>query len=337
MKIPIKFRLGLVLVAVAGLLFANSGVKVGSAFEVIPDPDPDEVQLAPLASPPYELAPFQFRECKFTAAFFATTSDLTEFVPDELELMTPPATGAGTTLMIAFGGKCPRTTMGPCAFTLLLAPVKLDLPGHPEDGNFLGMFPIFPYVTNINYYKYCEVIGGCPLKLGDVVRKEKVRTGIGAEVTIEFSRLDIRPINESGEFDIAGEAPKKATKLVVLTVDSLAPIDATALENFENATGLPFRDPENNLVFGFPPLVNYKAIPSVEAGLDVSQLARVPFGDQMPMDAMFGPATLSLGSSVADPIADNISVLAVFGGVNFEFDFEFGWPAGDILHDYLAP
>jgi acetoacetate decarboxylase len=315
------------LVAFVGFLLA----KEASAFEVNIDPNPDEVQLTPLAAPPYELAPFQFRECKFTAAFFATSSDLSEFVPDELETVEPPA-APGTTIMIAFGGECPRTTMGPCAFTLILAPVKLNLPGHPEDGNFLGMYPIHSYVSNENYYKYCEVIGGCPLKLGKVNRKEN-----GNKVKIKFERKDIRPINENGEFDIMGEPPKKATELVKLTVESLAPLDNATLQMFEDATGLPFRNSLGELAFAFPPLVNLKMIPSADAYVDVIQLTRVPFAEQNPTNAMFGPTTLDLFSSVGDPIADNVSVDIVFGGVNFDFEFEFGWPAGDILHDYLAP
>jgi hypothetical protein len=253
-------------------------------------------------------------------------------VPDELEIVDPPA-APGTRLMIAFGATCPRSTLGHCAFTLVLAPVKLNLPGHPENGNVVGMFPIHSYVSNPNYYKHCEVIGGCPLKLGEVKRKESHR-----RVKIRLKRQDLRPINEIGEFDIDGEAPKKPTKLVTLTVESAAPLDDSALETFEQATGLPFRNPETgDLGFIFPPFVNIKLIPSVEGGLDVAQLTRVAFDDQMPSNVMYGPATVDFGSSVADPIGDDISVDAVFGGVNFDFQWEFGWPAGEILHDYLAP
>ena len=321
----IRRRIVTIMAIILALAVTLLPYKGSFAFEVNTDPDPDEVQLAPLGAPPYELAPFQFRDCHFTAAFFATSSDLSELIPDELVTVEPPA-APGTQLMIAFGGKCPKTTLGPCAFTLVLAPVMLN-------GNVVGIFPIHPFVSNENFYKYCDMIGGCPLKLGEVKRKEK-----GDEVEINFERRDIRPVNENGEFDIEGEVAKKPTKLVTLTVESAAPLDNDALLAFEEATGLPFRNPETgDLAFIFPPLVNIKLIPSVVGGLDVAQLTRVPFADQMPSNVMYGPATLELFSSVADPIADNISVDAVFGGVNFDFDFQFSWPAGEILHDYLAP
>lgn len=311
--------------AVAGCLMLAAEV---SAFEVITDPAPDEVQLTPLAAPPYERAPFQFRECHFTVSLFATTSDLSPFIPDELSTVEPPA-APGTTLMLAFGGKCPKTTLGPCAFTLVLAPVRLNLPGHPENGDLVGIFPIHAFVSNENYYKHCDMIGGCPLKLGIVDRQDT-----GSEVEVVLSRLDIRPVNMDGEFDINGEVATLPSELVRMSVQSLAPVDNAALDQFEQATGLPFRDAQGNLVF--PPLVNLKLIPSVEAGLDVAQLTRVPFQAQVPANAMYGPADLELFSTVADPIADNIQVAAIFGGMNFDFEWEFGWPDGDILHDYLA-
>jgi len=300
------------------------------AFEVNTNPNPNEVQLTPLGAPPYELASFQFRDCEFTTAFFATSSDLSEFVPDELETIEPPA-APGTQLMIVFGGECPKTTLGPCAFALMLAPVKLNIPGHPEVGNIVGIFPIHSFVLNENYYKFCEIIGGCPLKLGTVKRKEK-----GSKVVVNFERKDIRPVNMNGEFDIEGEVQKKLSTLIKLTVDSQAPLDNAALQMFEQATGLPFRNSENQLDFIFSPMVNLKLIPSVEGGVDVVQLTRVSFAAQLPSNAMFGPASLNLFSSVADPIGENISVDVVFGGINFDFAFEFGWPSGQMLHDYLA-
>jgi hypothetical protein len=48
------------IVAVAVALLHYKGAF---AFQVNTDPDPGEVQLAPLAASPYELAPFQFRDC----------------------------------------------------------------------------------------------------------------------------------------------------------------------------------------------------------------------------------------------------------------------------------
>ena len=68
------------------------------------------------------------RECIFSLLFFATSS----FVPKELKTLEPPA--LGKTFMVAFGGKCAKNTLGPCGFTLLLTPVKLNLHGRAENG-----------------------------------------------------------------------------------------------------------------------------------------------------------------------------------------------------------
>lgn len=312
------------LIAMAVGLICGKG---SFAFEV----NPEEVPVTPIAAPLYEKKPIRLRDCKFTAAFFATSSDLTGFVPDELALIEPPA-APGTTLMIAFGGKCPRTTLGPCAFTLVLAPVKLNIPGHPHDGQLVGMYPIHPFVSNENFYKICDLLGGCPLKLASVKRRGS------RKVKVVLKRLDIRPINADGELDLEGEAPKKATKLVKLMVTSESPLTDATLEQFEQATGLPFRNSEGKVAFIFPPLVNFKVIPRVDgSGLDVAQLTQVPFQEQVVTNVMSGPGELSLASSPTTPIGDQIKVDAVFGGVNFDFDFEFGWPAGVVLHDYLAP
>lgn len=309
---------------VAGLFILG---QAASAFQV----EPEAIPITPIAAPLYEKKPIKLRECQFSAAFFATSSNLAAFVPDELALIEPPA-APGTTLMVAFGGECPRTTFGPCAFTLVLAPVALNIPGHPNHGNIVGMHPIHSFVSNEIFYKACDLIGGCPLKLGIVKRKG------GRNVRVTLKRRDLRPIDSQGQFDVDGESPKKATKLVKLRVRSDAPLDTAALEQFEQATGLPFRNSQGDVAFVFPPLVNFKAIPAVDGnGLEVAQLTQVAFQEQVVANAMWGPGELSFRSTAATPIGDQIGVDAVFGGVNFDFEFEFGWPAGVVLHDYLPP